>query len=74
MRPQAYKFFEGLKNLEILHYDDSSLIKTLNYAKSTGYIEWWESKKKEKEFWNLSKIIVKDPNTKFLRYSNLLKG
>lgn len=73
MRPQANKFFEILKKLEILHYDKISLMKTLNFAKSIGYLEWWESKNKEKEFLEFKQNYCKEPNTKLLKYSSLLK-
>ena len=73
MRPQANKFFETLKKLKILHYDKISLMKTLNFAKSIGYLEWWESKNKEKEFLEFKQNYCKDPNTKILKYSSLLK-
>lgn len=73
MRPNAKKFFEILKKLEILHYDKNSLIKTLNFAKSTGYFEWWESKKQEKEFLKFKQNYCNEPNTKVLKYATLLK-
>ena len=50
-----------------------SLIKTLNLAKSIGYFNWWESKNNEKEFLEFKQNYCKDPNTRVLKYSNLLK-
>ena len=73
MRPQGNKFFEILKKLGMLHYDNISLIKTLNFAKSIGYLKWWESKKKEKEFLEFKQNYLRQPNKKLLKYLSLLK-